>query len=159
MRRPSVLLAGTMGEGSCAVVRRMGALPQREPVSHCDTLAGCHAEQGEHWRSDCRSAQAGRFSLQKLKVHKCRDFTYCNDHPLTALQTVHLPVVLDNRGASSALGQGMTEPSEHDPGEYEMLNIFGSPTGIRINLMHGHPFPAAPRGYRWTRADRNTAEG
>ena len=28
-----------------------------------------------------------------------------------------------------------------------MLNIFGSPTGIRVNLMHGHPFPAAPREY------------
>jgi hypothetical protein len=59
----------------------------------------------------------------------------------------------------------MAERSEHDPGEpapaegeYEMLNIFGSPTGIRVNLMHGHPFPAAPRGHRWTQADRDTAE-
>ena len=59
----------------------------------------------------------------------------------------------------------MTERSEHDPGEpapaggeYEMLNIFGSPTGIRVNLMHGHPFPAAPRGHRWTLADRNAAK-
>jgi hypothetical protein len=48
----------------------------------------------------------------------------------------------------------MAERSEQDPGdpapaggEYEMLNIFGSPTGIRVNLMHGHPFPAAPREY------------
>jgi hypothetical protein len=65
-----------------------------------------------------------------------------------------------------APGQGaMAERSEHDPGdpaptegEYEMLNIFGSLTGIRVNLMHGHPFPAAPRGHRWTLAGRNTAE-
>jgi hypothetical protein len=39
-----------------------------------------------------------------------------------------------------------------------MLNIFGSPTGIRVKLMHGHPFPAAPRGHTWTLADRDAAE-
>jgi hypothetical protein len=44
----------------------------------------------------------------------------------------------------------MTQRAEHDPGEpapaegeYEMLNIFGSSTGIRVNLMHGHPIPGS----------------
>jgi hypothetical protein len=61
------------------------------------------------------------------------------------------------------VGHGMAERSEHDPGdpapaegEYEMLNIFGSPTGIRVTLMHGHPFPAAPRGHRWVLAEQDT---
>jgi hypothetical protein len=62
-------------------------------------------------------------------------------------------------------GQTMAERSEHDPGElapvggkYELLGIFGSPTGVRVNVMHGHPFPAAPRGHRWTLAEQDTAK-
>jgi hypothetical protein len=46
---------------------------------------------------------------------------------------------------------------EHDPGElaqatgeFELVNIFGSPTGFRVNVLHGHPLPAAPRGQKWT---------
>jgi hypothetical protein len=59
----------------------------------------------------------------------------------------------------------MAERPEHDPGElapvggeYELLSIFGSPTGVRVSVMHGHPFPAAPRGHRWTLAGRDAAE-
>ena len=31
-----------------------------------------------------------------------------------------------------------------------MLNVFGSPTGLRVYVMHEHPLPAAPRGHSWT---------
>jgi hypothetical protein len=34
-------------------------------------------------------------------------------------------------------------------GTYEQLNIFGSPTGIRINLRQGEPLPAVPHGHSW----------
>jgi hypothetical protein len=47
----------------------------------------------------------------------------------------------------------MPQRPEHTPGElapaggiYELLDIFGSPTGVRIKVEHGYPFPAAPRG-------------
>jgi hypothetical protein len=35
-------------------------------------------------------------------------------------------------------------------GTYEELNIFGRPTGIRVNVEHGHPLPSAPVGHNWT---------
>jgi azurin len=45
---------------------------------------------------------------------------------------------------------------EHAPGEaapiagtYEQLNVFGRPTGVRINVTHCHPLPAAPVGHNW----------
>ncbi len=54
----------------------------------------------------------------------------------------------------------MTERPEHAAGEpapaagtYEQLNIFGSPTGVRVKMTRGHPLPAAPRGHNWTLAD------
>jgi hypothetical protein len=54
---------------------------------------------------------------------------------------------------------------EHWPGElapaagtYEQLNIFGRPTGIRVNVQHGHPLPPAPMGHNWTPADEDAAE-
>jgi hypothetical protein len=47
----------------------------------------------------------------------------------------------------------MPQRPEHTPGElapaggiYELLDIFGSPTGVRIKVEHGYPVPAAPRG-------------
>jgi hypothetical protein len=60
----------------------------------------------------------------------------------------------------------MAERSEHDPGElavpvageYELLSVFGSPTGVRANVMHGHPFPAVPHGHRWALAEQDTAK-
>jgi hypothetical protein len=38
-------------------------------------------------------------------------------------------------------------------GTYEQLNIFGRPTGIRVNVEHGHPPPSAPLGHNRTLAD------
>ncbi len=35
------------------------------------------------------------------------------------------------------------------PGTYEQINVFGTPTGIRVNVAHGQPLPAAPIGYGW----------
>jgi hypothetical protein len=34
-------------------------------------------------------------------------------------------------------------------GTYKQLNIFGSPTGIRINLRQGEPLPLVPAGHSW----------
>jgi hypothetical protein len=45
---------------------------------------------------------------------------------------------------------------QHAPGEpasvggiYGRLNIFGSPTGVRVKMMLGHPLPTAARGHLW----------
>jgi hypothetical protein len=50
----------------------------------------------------------------------------------------------------------MVRQSDHSPmddapaaGTYEQLNIFGSPTGIRINVRHGQPLPVIPDGHSW----------
>jgi hypothetical protein len=47
----------------------------------------------------------------------------------------------------------MTQRPVHLPGQtapasatYEQMNVFGSPTGIRVNVMQGHPLPEAPIG-------------
>jgi hypothetical protein len=47
-------------------------------------------------------------------------------------------------------------PSDRDPtdlapvsGRYELLNIFGTPTGEALNASAGEPLPAAPLGYSW----------
>jgi hypothetical protein len=29
------------------------------------------------------------------------------------------------------------------------MNVFGSPTGIRVNVMRGQPLPEAPIGHGW----------
>ena len=48
------------------------------------------------------------------------------------------------------------EPSEHQPGgpaphtgDYEELNVFGSPTGWSRHVRKGEPLPSLPRGYSW----------
>ena len=62
-------------------------------------------------------------------------------------------------------GYIIAQRPEHAPGEaapaagtYEQLNIFGRPTGIRVNVAHGHPLPSAPLGHNWTLADDDRAE-
>jgi hypothetical protein len=54
----------------------------------------------------------------------------------------------------------MARESEYAPGEvipsagtYELLDIFGSPTGIRVSANDGERFPPAPRGHSWTRVE------
>jgi hypothetical protein len=51
----------------------------------------------------------------------------------------------------------MTQQPVHPPGQpaptsgtYEQMNVFGSPTGVRVTVMHGHPLPAAPIGHGWS---------
>jgi hypothetical protein len=62
-------------------------------------------------------------------------------------------------------GGTLAHAPEHAPGEpapaagtSEQLNIFGRPTGIRINVAHGHPLPAAAQGHSWTLAKDDTTE-
>ena len=50
----------------------------------------------------------------------------------------------------------MTLRPVHLPGQpapasatYEQMNVFGSPTGIRVNATRGHPLPEAPIGHGW----------
>ena len=59
----------------------------------------------------------------------------------------------------------MSQRREHRPGEpapaagtYEQVNIFGRPTGIRVDMDHGHPLPAAPIGHSWVPADEGGAD-
>ena len=35
------------------------------------------------------------------------------------------------------------------------MNIFGSPTGVRVNVVHGQPLPQAPVGHDWAIAEDN----
>jgi hypothetical protein len=39
------------------------------------------------------------------------------------------------------------------PGTYEQINVFGSPTGVRVDVAHGQPLPAAPIGHGWAIAE------
>jgi hypothetical protein len=46
--------------------------------------------------------------------------------------------------------------SEHTPtdhasasGRYELLNVFGTPTGEAVSVSEGERLPAAPRSYTW----------
>ena len=61
--------------------------------------------------------------------------------------------------------ENLAQRPEHAPGEtapaagtYEQLNIFGRPTGIRVNVAHGHPLPSAPVGHNWTLAEEDMTE-
>jgi hypothetical protein len=56
---------------------------------------------------------------------------------------------LDRKGA-------MARRAEHDPtdtasasGNYELLNIFGTPTGETVTVRKGDRLPASALGYRW----------
>jgi hypothetical protein len=56
----------------------------------------------------------------------------------------------------------MARRPEHAPGDaapaagtYEQLNIFGSPTGIRVNVNYGQPLPPTPRGHSWVLTEDN----
>jgi hypothetical protein len=59
----------------------------------------------------------------------------------------------------------MPQRPEHAPGAaapaagtYELLNIFGEPTGIRVAVAHGHPMPHAPHGQTWRLAEESETE-
>lgn len=59
----------------------------------------------------------------------------------------------------------MARRLEHDPGEpaptagtYELVNIFGSPTGVRVEVAHGQALPAAPNGHSWIWSDGEPEE-
>ena len=65
-------------------------------------------------------------------------------------------------GDQSAL---MSDRPTHPPGHlapatatYEQMNVFGSPTGIRVRVPRGHPLPDAPIGHEWTVAEEHPEE-
>jgi hypothetical protein len=50
----------------------------------------------------------------------------------------------------------MTQRPDHLPGQsapasaiYEQMNIFNSPTGVRVKVVRGEPLPSAPMGHSW----------
>ena len=50
-----------------------------------------------------------------------------------------------------ALDAPECKPGEPAPatGWYQLLNVVGTPTGVRILIEQGTPAPAAPRGHAW----------
>ena len=59
----------------------------------------------------------------------------------------------------------MSERPTHPPGHpapatatYEQVNVFGSPTGIKIRVPRGHPLPKAPVGHGWAVAEEHPEE-
>ena len=58
----------------------------------------------------------------------------------------------------------MLQQREHPPGEaapataiYEQRNVFGTPTGVRVEVARGDPLPLAPRGYSWVAVKQEPA--
>jgi hypothetical protein len=58
----------------------------------------------------------------------------------------------------------MPRRDEHDPtdkapasGKYELLNIFGTPTGELVTVREGDRLPASALGYRWRLVDDPTS--
>jgi hypothetical protein len=54
----------------------------------------------------------------------------------------------------------MPQRSDHPPGEpapsagtYEQINIFGGPTGVRVDINRGHLLPPAPIGHFWRQVE------
>ena len=43
-------------------------------------------------------------------------------------------------------------------GTYKQLNIFGSPTGIRIKVREGQSLPPVPAGHSWMSAGDNDGD-
>jgi hypothetical protein len=39
------------------------------------------------------------------------------------------------------------------------MNVFGSPTGIRVDVAHGHPLPETPIGHGWAVVESDTGDG
>jgi hypothetical protein len=59
----------------------------------------------------------------------------------------------------------MTQRPEHLPGQSaptsalcEQMNIFDSPTGVRVKVMRGQPLPSAPTGHSWAVVEGDAGE-
>jgi hypothetical protein len=54
-----------------------------------------------------------------------------------------------------------THPAGHPAptsATYEQINVFGSPTGIRIRMSRGHPLPETPIGHAWAVVEEHPDE-
>jgi hypothetical protein len=60
--------------------------------------------------------------------------------------------------ARQRVGVGVQQPGDmaSETGLYRQLNVFGTKTGITINVQRGVVLPAAPRGCTWSLADDST---
>ena len=59
----------------------------------------------------------------------------------------------------------MARRPEHPPGSpaplsgrYEQLNVFGTSTGIRVNVRAGETLPVTPRGHCWVLVEEDSEE-
>jgi hypothetical protein len=72
-----------------------------------------------------------------VRLHVLRDLSY---------------VTVDNcHFGRPALDAAHCQPGEPAPetGWYQLLNVFGTPTGERVFIEIGTPSPDAPRGHEW----------
>ena len=60
-------------------------------------------------------------------------------------------------GLIAAIPKEFTMRRQHPPGQpapvsatYELMNVFGTPTGARVRLPRGQILPDAPIGHDWT---------
>jgi hypothetical protein len=60
-------------------------------------------------------------------------------------------MIFSGRKPGEALDAPKCKPGElaQETGWYQLLNMFGTPTAVRIFIEHGTPAPAAPRGHMW----------
>jgi hypothetical protein len=88
-------------------------------------------------------------------VTKRRVETVCHPHGRRMIQ-INAVVSAVWHGQSLDRKTAMARRPEHDPtdkasasGHYELLNIFGTPTGERVAVRKGDRLPASALGYRW----------
>jgi hypothetical protein len=55
------------------------------------------------------------------------------------------------KGKAAVLRRSEHTPTDNAPasGRYELLNVFGTPTGEAVSISEGERLPAAPRSYTW----------
>ena len=94
------------------------------------------------WAKDAASNDYWRLCLRMFSGN------FCPDCSASARAAVRLQTG-DERSSG-------VEPMEHEPGAsaplsgvYREVNIFGTPTGRRVQVQEGEPLPSAPVGFSW----------
>jgi hypothetical protein len=64
---------------------------------------------------------------------------------------------LNHGSRGQALDAPECQPGEPAPqtGQYQLLNVFGTPTGERVHIEQGAPAPDALRGHVWRLVSRD----